>query len=148
VSFALLCACAQVLESSGPPAPTPPATDSSPRALFAEYPDLLLEAVAASCEGPGRRVVRPEPGEVRCEGLPPVEAAASLILQYDGIVEDLPRYVSSIAVGESDAGYLVTADTYIRVPQRSGELRIVRLPDPELEALIRDVFLRAGGAPV
>lgn len=137
--------CAPGLGDSAAQAVTPPAPASTPRAIFAEYPQFLFDAIAASCEGPGRTVVRPSPDELRCEGLPPVEAAAALILDFDGTVEDLPRYVSSVAVAEAANGYLVTADTYIRIPQTDGAVRIVRLPDPELDALIRTVFEGAGG---
>ncbi len=129
-------------------APSPDAAPGSPRAFFAAYPEALLMAVEQSCEGPGQSVIRPTDAELRCEGLPPVDATAALILQYDGTVDDLPRYVSSIALAESDGGYVVTADNYIRVPQQEGGQRIVRFPDERLDAVITDVFVRAGGQPL
>lgn len=137
--------CAPGIGDSASTAVRPPAPAATPRAVFAEYPQFLFDAIAASCDGPGRQVVRPAPDELRCEGLPPVEAAAALILDFDGTVDDLPRYVSSVAIAEDAAGYTVTADTYIRIPQSGGTVRIVRIPDPQLDALIRSVFEGAGG---
>ena len=149
LAFLLLVAgCGSVPLTGGPVAPSPALSGQSPRALFAEYPEILFQAVEASCEGPGREVVRPSERELRCEGLPPVEAAAALILQFDGTVEALPRYVSAVALDPAEGGYVVTADTYIRVPQPSGALRIVRIPDPRLDSVIREVFERAGGRPI
>ena len=137
--------CAPGLGDSPSEGVTPPAPAATPRAVFAEYPQFLFDAIAASCEGPGRKVVRPSTEELRCEGLPPVEAAAALILDFEGTVEDLPRYVSSVAIAEAGGEYTVTADTYIRIPQTGGTARIIRIPDPELDALIRTVFEGAGG---
>ncbi|SLN59836.1 hypothetical protein [Roseisalinus antarcticus] len=127
------------------PAASPEAGPESARAFFASYPELLLGAVAQSCVDPGQALVRPSEDEVRCESLPPVEAAAALILEFDGTVDNLPRFVTSIASRSADGGYVVTADNYIRVPLQAGGARIVRLPDPALNRVIRDVLERAGG---
>ena len=49
---------------------------------------------------------------------------------------------------QSGAGYIVTADTHIRVPQRDGGARLLRLRDARLEAELREILMIAGGRPV
>ena len=63
------------------------------QAYFPSYPEGLFFAAAATCDEPGQTVVRPSRDEVRCESLPSPQAAAGLILEHNGTVEDLPRYV-------------------------------------------------------
>lgn len=145
VLLAILSACAM----PGPPpaAPTEPVRPGQVRAFFVEYPDALFLAAAAACAGPGQEVLHPSPYEVRCETLPEPEVAAALILQFNGTVMDLPRYVASFAAGTSEIGYIITADNYIRIPQAGGGALLLRLPDPETEGSIREVLTRAGGQP-
>lgn len=140
-----------------PPEALPPSSDSAllqapvpegPRAFFQDFPDRLLFAVAAACTGPGQQVLRPDDTSLRCESLPPVEATAALILEYDGTVEDLPRLVTAVFSAPQGGGHLVSTDTYIRVPQRTGEIRVIRVGDAELDRAIREVLVRAGGRPL
>ena len=118
------------------------------QAYFPSYPEGLFFAAAATCDEPGQTVVRPSRDEVRCESLPSPQAAAGLILEHNGTVEDLPRYVFAFRGVQSGAGYIVTADTHIRVPQRDGGARLLRLRDARLEAELREILMIAGGRPV
>lgn len=118
------------------------------QAYFAGYHERLFFAAAETCNEPGQTVVRPNRDEVRCESLPTPQAAAGLILEQNGTVEDLPRYVFAFRGAQSGSGYVVTADTHIRVPQRDGGVRRLRLRDPRLEAELREILMIAGGRPV
>lgn len=117
-------------------------------AFFALYPDMLLSAAVAACNSPGQTPVQPAPGQVRCESLPTPEAAASLILTYDGTIEALPLFIVAFAAEPTSGGYLVTADNFIAVPQRSGMIREVRLADAGLDANMRALLEAAGGEPL
>ncbi|ROU04041.1 hypothetical protein [Histidinibacterium lentulum] len=131
-------------ESARLPAPRP----EGPQAFFPEFPERLLFAVAAAWAGPGQQIVRPDDASLRCESLPPVDAAAALILRYDGTVDDLPRLVTAVSSAPEGGGHLVRTDTYIRVPKRTGGVEVIRLGDAELDRAIRSVLVRAGGRPL
>ncbi|WP_296417493.1 hypothetical protein [Pseudooctadecabacter sp.] len=118
------------------------------QAYFEGYPAGLFFAAGAVCDGPGQDVVRPDENEVRCESLPDPQTAAALILQFDGTVEDLPRFVIAFSGLQDTAGYLVTADSYIRVPRREGGAQQVRFPDERIEAELARLLVDAGGAPL
>lgn len=142
-----LAACTQAPTSSVAPL-AGAAPEGAQQALFDDYPARLFLAAGAICDGPTQTVVRPSRNEVRCESLPNPQGAAALILQFNGTVEDLPKFVISFAGRDSEQGYLVTADNYIRVPQRSGPAQVVRFPD---EAVRRDMIRllqSAGGRPL
>ena len=122
--------------------------DGSPQAYFEGRPANLFFAASAVCDGPGQNVVRPNENEVRCESLPDPESAAALILQFNGTVEDLPKYVIAFSGQQDAVGYLVTADSYIRVPQRDGGSQQVRFPDERIEAELSRILQDAGGRPL
>ncbi|WP_375281862.1 hypothetical protein [Pseudooctadecabacter sp.] len=142
-----LTGCAQTTTSGGSfGAGNQPA--GAQQAYFEGYPAGLFFAAGAVCDGPGQNVVRPDENEVRCESLPDPQTAAALILQFDGTVEDLPRFVIAFSGLEDTAGYLVTADSYIRVPLRDGGAQQVRFPDERIEAELSRLLADAGGAPL
>lgn len=153
IAVMLLGACAPRIDVLPPttslPAATLPASTRAAAgrqtAFFATYPETLLSAAVAACRSPGQTPVQPAPGQVRCESLPTPEAAASLILTYDGTIEALPLFIVAFAAEPTPGGYLVTADNYIAVPQRSGAVREVRLSDATLDANMRDLLEAAGG---
>ena len=117
------------------------------RALFSSRPAELFAAADAVCDAPGQVVVRPSANEVRCESLPDPESAAALILQFNGDVENLPKFVISFAGAPAAAGFVVTADSYIRVPQRTGGAQQIRFPDPRIKAELESLLETAGGQP-
>ncbi len=118
------------------------------QAYFAAWPQTLLTAARAACSEPGQSPAEPAPGTIRCETLPTPDIAAALILNYGGTVESLPLYIVSFTTAPQDTGYLVTADSYVIVPQTDGTLREVRLPDPAVDAGLQDLMRAAGGNPV
>ena len=135
------------------PVPTPPAAAGAApigaqQAYFTDYPDKLFIAAAAVCDGPGQSVVRPSANEVRCESLPDPESAAAIILQFNGTVEALPKFVISLSGQDTSQGYLVTGDNYIRVPQRSGGAQQVRFPDLSVATEMASLLSAAGGRPL
>ncbi|MCF2903805.1 hypothetical protein L0666_02300 [Octadecabacter sp. CECT 8868] len=118
------------------------------QAYFPSYPSTLFFAAGAACDGPGQSIVRPSRNEVRCESLPDPESAAAIILNFDGTVEELPKTVISFSGRETAQGYLVTADTYIRVPQRSGGSQLVRFPNEQVQQDMSELLRAAGGRPL
>ncbi|MEL6958299.1 MAG: hypothetical protein AAGL89_05035 [Pseudomonadota bacterium] len=80
-----------------------------------------------------------------CTSLPEPEAAAALILQFDGTVDKLPSYVISFSSLNVTDGFVVTADAYIRVPQRAGGVRQVRFEDLQLSDDLAELLKAAGG---
>ena len=142
-----LAACTEMPTSGvGPTAGAAP--NGAQQAYFPNYPNRLFVAAGAVCNGPGQSVVRPSQNEVRCESLPDPESAAAIILQFNGTVENLPKLVISFSGRDTAQGYLVTADNYIRVPQRSGQTQLVRFPDQDVGRDLLRVLQSAGGRPL
>jgi len=142
-----LAGCTQMPVSNAAPA-LGNAPSGAQQAYFTDYPDNLFFAAAAICDGPGQSVVQPNANEVRCESLPDPESAAAIILQFNGTVEALPKFIISFSGRTTDQGYLVTADNYIRVPQRSGGAQQVRFPNPSLMSDMKTLLEAAGGRPL
>ncbi len=122
--------------------------EGAAQAYFKAYPGHFFEAAAAVCTQPGQELVRPDAHEVRCESFPTPEVAAALILQFDGTVEALPQFVIAFRGANDSAGYLVTADSYIRVPQKSGTAQQLRFPDDEMTENFKTLLEQAGGRPL
>ena len=139
--------CAELPTSTAPSA-AGAAPEGAQQAYFKGYPEGLFFAAAAVCGGPGQSLVQQSTNEVRCESLPDPESAAAIILQFNGTVEELPKFVISFSGLNTSEGYLVTADNYIRVPQRSGGAQQVRYPDPTVEAQMSALLRAAGGRPL
>ncbi len=143
----LLAGCTEIAAPSVAPT-AGNAASGAQQAYFMGYPNSLFAAAAAVCDGPGQTVVRPNINEVRCESLPDVESAAAIILEFNGTVETLPKFVISFVGLETSEGYLVTADNYIRVPQRSGGAQQVRFPDTSVTGELALLLRSAGGRPL
>jgi hypothetical protein len=144
------CSPVPALSPPGLPAETVLANDatSQSRAFFPAFPDRLLSAAVAACNSPGQRPESPDASTVRCLSLPTPDVAAALILSYDGTVSDLPLYVVSFDTMPSEGGYVVTADSYVTVPQTDGSVRTVRLLDPNVTSGMMDLLVAAGGTAV
>lgn len=143
----LLAGCTEIAPSGDAPA-AGNATNGAQQAYFTGYPNSLFFAAAAVCDGPGQSVVKPTVNEVRCESLPDPESAAAIILQFNGTVEALPKFVISFAGRNTPQGYLVTADNYIRVPQRDGGAQQVRFPNTRITEELESLLRAAGGRPL
>lgn len=143
-------ACLAILAVSGCVGQTVPSNpvpgDLAQQAYFATFPDTLFAAAALSCTAPGQTVVRPSATEIRCESLPDPQTAAAIILGFDGSVREIPRIVFAFAAQPAtDGGYIVSADSYLRVLQNSGQRQIVRFPDAVVQSDLRDILRSAGG---
>ena len=148
IGIALIVAgCTEMPVSTAPTALQAP-PEGTQQAYFTDYPERLFAAAGAVCNGPGQSVVQPNANEVRCESLPDPESAAAIILQFNGTVEELPKFVISFSGQTTSQGYLVTADNYIRVPQRSGGAQQVRFPDLSVEKEMSALLSAAGGRPL
>ena len=151
--FAPACLAALGLGACGAPATSPESLAraveaGAPQALYSEFPTDLFAFHAEVCARPGETVVQPSPREVRCEILLPPEMTGGIILQFNGTVEDLPKLVMALIAQPSDDGYVVTSDSYLRIPQQDGRVRLVRLPNDETRASIRELFEVSGGTPL
>jgi hypothetical protein len=93
-------------------------------------------------------VIQPNQNEVRCESLPDPGSAAAIILGYNGTVENLPSFVISFLGGVSAQGYVVTADSYIRVLQRNGGVQQRRFEDAMVAEDLSGMLASAGGRPL
>lgn len=137
-ALAFLAACTE------PPLPATPPSGAQ-QALFATYPGAFFDDFAASCRASGATVVRPGADELRCESLPDPGLAAALILEFDGTVEALPVFVDRVYVEPVSEGFVVTTDSFLRIPQRDGTTDELRAPTEELVQSMRDALVRAGG---
>lgn len=129
------------------PSLAPSAGDAPGRqsALFTEFPEPLFDAVGEGCQGEADTLSRPSTTELVCESLPSPQAAAALILEFNGDLERLPTFVTTLSAQERAEGFVVTTEYFYRVPQRSGEVAVVRFSQPRIEATVRRVFASAGG---
>ncbi|MEM1374258.1 MAG: hypothetical protein AAGF78_07745 [Pseudomonadota bacterium] len=135
----LAAACAPAL---GPSSIDAPGRQS---ALFSAFPEPLFDAVGQGCQGKSDTLLRPSPTELVCESLPSPQAAAALILQFNGDIEMLPTFITTLTAQDRAEGVLVTTEYFYRVPQRSGEVAVVRFRQPQIEETVRRVFASAGG---
>jgi hypothetical protein len=142
-SLFLLAACATPAAD-----PRPVAEVGLERAYFDAFPTRLFAAMEAVCSQPGQSVVRPSATELRCESLPDPQTAAALILGYGGTINELPQLIVGLSAAPEGAGFVITADHFIRVPQPRGPERQIRLRDARLAAEMRDVLVAAGGVLV
>ena len=136
-----LTACAAVPDLS-PPGP------GAQSALFADYPAPLMAAAKAACSGPLQTVRDQTPDSLTCETLPTPDAAAALILEHNGTVEDLPTFIIGFHIVPGQGGTIVIADNYIRVPQRDGGEVQVRFEDDQVTRSMQQLLAAAGGTPI
>jgi hypothetical protein len=142
-----LAGCAEAVVSGVAPT-AGDAAKGAQQAYFPAYPSNLFVAAAAICDGPTQTVFQPSRNEVRCESFPDTESAAALILQFNGSVQALPKFIIAFTGRDTSLGYLVTADNYIRVPQRSGGAQQVRFPDLSMSNELSALLKATGGLPL
>jgi hypothetical protein len=147
---AVLCA-GSVAGCAAPVAP-PRATDSplpTLRASFAQPPDGFLEALAATCDGPAERVLRPAANVVECRMLMPPEATAGAILRYGGTLERLPESVIRLSSAPVNADgqtrHILSAASFLDVPQAGGGTLHVVYPDARMDGKVLELLERLGG---
>lgn len=116
-------------------------------ARFAEAPDLLHEAFAASCQGPTDDYKIVSTNTARCKMVPSPDIAASLIVRYDGALE-VPHIVVERQTRSDADGYVVGISYFATVPQKSGALQRVYLNSPQLNRTFDQLFRAFGGSPI
>ncbi|MEM9852891.1 MAG: hypothetical protein AAF841_00430 [Pseudomonadota bacterium] len=144
VIFALcaLGACAPRLPASSNDAP------GRQSAFFEAFPAPLFAAIDEGCQSDIDRLTRVSRTELVCESLPSPQAAAALILQYDGDVEALPTFVTTLYAVPLETGYEVTTEYFYLVPQKGGDVAVIRFRQPRIEQTVRRVFASAGGRSI
>ena len=142
VAFGVFLALTGCAPTIGPSSSDAPGRQS---AFFDAFPGLLFEAVGEGCQGEADTLTQISETELLCESLPSPQAAAALILQFDGDIEQLPTFVTTLVAEPRGEGFAVTTEYYYRVPQKNGETAVIRFSEPRIEQTIRRVFASAGG---
>lgn len=125
----------------------PTAEPPSGMARFPEYPQALFDAFRESCTGPARDFVVTDRNSVECRELMPPDLTASVLLAFDGMLEDLPRVVVRFRAEPRPPGYLVSNEVFVNVPQREGDAVRLLFTDPRLRCEVAAFYIRAGGVP-
>ncbi|MFD1194360.1 hypothetical protein ACFQ3C_06735 [Seohaeicola saemankumensis] len=130
----------------------PRATDGplpSLRASFTQAPDGLFDALAATCDGPAERVLRPAANVVECRMLMPPQATAGAILRYGGTIDDLPESVirlsSERVIEGAQTRHILSAASFMAVPLAGGGTLHVVYPDPRMDKKVLRLLERLGG---
>ncbi|SFT83786.1 hypothetical protein [Sedimentitalea nanhaiensis] len=121
--------------------------ETTGKARFADYPDSLLDALEAACDGPAQNFVRPAPDSVECREFLPPKPTAAIILSYDGTPEHLPQLVIRFQTRPDAPGYVVQNQVFLNVPQKHGAPLHVRQDDPKLNRELAELYRRTGGIP-
>lgn len=81
--------------------------------------------------------------------LMPPEPTAGAILRYGGTVEDLPERVIRLRIGSilrnGQTVYLLSAASFLEVPQQGGGVLRVVYPDPRMDREVLTMLQRLGG---
>ena len=126
-------------------APAP--QDTSGKARFPGYPQALFDAFRASCTGPARDFVTTDRNTVECRELMPPDLTASVLLAYDGTLEDLPRLVVRFRAEAQEASYLVSNEVFVNVPRRDRAALRLQFSDRRLARELAQLYSSAGGVP-
>lgn len=144
--------CTGLVAGCAAPMAPPRATDTplpTLRASFAQPPDGFLEALAATCDGPAERVLRPAANVVECRMLMPPEATAGAILRYGGTLEHLPESVirlrSAPMTENGQTRHILSAASFLDVPQAGGGTLHVVYPDARMDGKVLELMERLGG---
>ncbi|WP_299889774.1 hypothetical protein [uncultured Ruegeria sp.] len=120
---------------------------ASRSAQFESYPQRLFDTFEISCSGPGETFKKIGSRAFECrESLPP-DATAYLILTYDGYPKELPQSVMRLTSTRNDAGYLVDANLFFEVPQKTGQTINIPIESKTLDEAISNLYQAAGGSP-
>ena len=120
---------------------------SSGKARFPGYPQALFDAFRESCTGPARSFVVTDRNSVECRELMPPDLTASILLAFDGMLEDLPQLVVRFRAEPEAASYLVSNEVFVNVPQREGDAVRILFTDPRMRRDVAALYARAGGVP-
>ncbi|WP_147125091.1 hypothetical protein [Shimia ponticola] len=135
----VLTGCAQ------PPYVVPKGQEGRQAAFFAEFPERLFEIAEEVCDAPTETLTKRSETSIECESLPTPEAAAALILRFDGDIQRLPTLVNTLEATAQNDGFLVEAEYFFRVPQLGADSVVVRIPQRDADRAIQRIFRMAGG---
>lgn len=130
-------------------ATTPIPQDKTPFSVQATYdtlPKEFMASVIAFCLDKNETLSTVSDTTVRCERLAPPRLTAALILQYDGHVEDLPKFITDYTVEKADDSFLVSVKTFIDVPQRGKAPKHVIFDGPRARRPVEEFLKRTGGS--
>lgn len=137
-----------VLAACAAPEPPPAATQQplpEQRALFAEPPDDIFDALREGCMSPAQRLVQVSANVIECRMLMPPNATAGAILRYDGTIDALPELVIRLRLEQVAEGYELGAAQFLEVPRAAGGVLHVVYPDPILDRRLQVILTALGG---
>lgn len=118
-------------------------------ARFETHPARLFAVFESACSSPSETYTRLGPGVFECRKLLPPEETASLIVAYDGKIDDLPHLVLRLTADRMEGtAVLVRMEAYLSVPQKSGPALRVEPRSARVTAMVRDLLRIAGGVPL
>ncbi|MDU8929819.1 hypothetical protein RXV86_20730 [Alisedimentitalea sp. MJ-SS2] len=117
-------------------------------AFFSEDPERLINAARRACSSPNEEFIRPRAGVAQCRLLMDPEATAAVILQFDGVIEDLPQLVISLSSARAGDGHVVSGCAFVKVPQRNGQVLRVVQEDRKIQLKLSQMLDAVGGKPV
>lgn len=117
-------------------------------AFFSQPPTALFQAARSACTGPNESFHTPRKGVSQCRILLDPETTATMILGFDGTVNDLPRLVISMASLKAESGHVVAGCAYLLIPQKNGHIRRLVHNDRVVDAKLRELMRRADGQPL
>lgn len=137
-----------VLAACTTPEPPPAATQQplpEQRAIFAEPPDDIFDALREGCMSPTQRLVQVSDNVIECRMLMPPNATAGAILRYDGTIDALPELVIRLRLEQVAGGFELGAAQFLEVPRAAGGVLHVVYPDPVLDRRLQVILTALGG---
>ncbi|WP_050602354.1 hypothetical protein [Ruegeria sp. 6PALISEP08] len=119
---------------------------ASRSAQFETYPQRLFDTFEINCSGPGESFEKTGKQTFECSEFLPPNAAAYLILNYDGDPQDLPQSVIRLTSTKTNAGYRVDAQVFFNVPQKAGTAVEVPVESKVLDQAISELYQTMGGS--
>ncbi|WP_298848029.1 hypothetical protein [uncultured Ruegeria sp.] len=119
---------------------------ASRSAQFETYPQRLFDTFEINCSGPGESFEKTGNRTFECSEFLPPNAAAYLILNYDGHPQDLPQSVIRLTSTKTNVGYRVDAQVFFNVPQKTGTAVEVPVESKVLDQAISELYQTMGGS--
>lgn len=137
-----------MLAACAAPEPPPAATQQplpEQRAIFAEPPEDIFDALREGCMSPTQRLVQVSESVIECRMLMPPNATAGAILRYDGTIDALPELVIRLRLDQVAGGFELGAAQFLEVPRAAGGVIRVVHPDPVLDRRLQAILTALGG---
>lgn len=121
--------------------------NDSASARFASYPTVLMNAVEDVCDDPASSFHQPNRNIAECRIYLPPQETAALILHFDGSPERLPQVVMRFEIKQEGGDYIVSAQGYAEVPQKSGAVVRINGMTSSAKRKLQEVYKAAGAKP-